>query len=112
MEAEYAACSLATQEAMWLRSFLQDLNLTPKVDDRVEMLCDNIVAIQFAKDLKLHRKTKHIKRRYHFVRDVIKTKEVVIKYIPTNKMITDPLTKSIPRDAFKAHSLSLGLHRV
>ena len=33
MEAKYVACSLATQEAIWLRSFLQVLNLTPRVDD-------------------------------------------------------------------------------
>ena len=76
------------------------------------MLCDNTAAIQFAKDPKFHRKTKHIKRRYHFVQDAIKTKEVAIKYIPTNKMIVDTLTKPIPRDAFKAHSLSLGFRRV
>jgi len=112
MKVEYVACSLATQEAMWLRSFLQNLNLTPRADDPVEMLCDNTAVIQFTKDPKFHQKTKHIKRRYRFVRDAIKTKEVAIKYIPTNKMIADPLIKPIPRDAFKAHSLSLGLRRV
>jgi len=112
MEAGYVACSLATQEAMWLRSFLQDLNLTPRVDDPIEILCDNTAAIQFVKCPKFHRKTKHIKKRYHFMRDGIKIKEVAIKYIPTNKIIADPLIKPIPRDAFKAHSLSLGLRRV
>ena len=112
MEAEYVACSLATQEAMWLRSFLQDLNLTPRVDDHVEILCDNAAVIQFAKHPKFHWKTKHIKRCYHFVRDAIKTKVVAIKYILINRMITDPLTKPIPRDAIKAHSLSLGLRKV
>jgi len=112
MEAEYVACSLATQEAMRRRSFLQDLNLTPRVDDPVEMLCDNTFAIQFAKDPKFHQKTKHIKWCYHFVRDAIKTKEVAIKYIPTSKMIADSLTKPISRDAFKAHLLSLALRRV
>jgi len=69
MEAEYVACSVATQEAIWLRSFPQDLNLTPKVDDPVELLFENTAAIQFAKDPKFHWKTKHIKRRYHFVRN-------------------------------------------
>jgi len=97
---------------MWLWSFLQDLNLTRRVDDLVDMLCDNTATIQFAKDPKFHRKTKHIKRHYHFVQNSTKTKEVAIKYIPTNKMIADPLTKPIPRDAFKAHTLSLGVHRV
>jgi len=75
-------------------------------------MCDNTAAIQFAKDPKFHRKTKHIKRRYHFVRDAIKEKEVVIKYISTSKMLADPLTKPIPRDAFKARAMSLGLHRL
>jgi len=112
MEAEYVACCLATQEAIWLRSFLQDLRLTPKVDDPVELMCDNTAAIQFAKDPKFHRKTKHIKRRYHFVRDAIKEKEVALKYISTSKMLADPLTKPIPRDAFKAHVKSLGLRRL
>ena len=111
LEAEYIACSIATYEAIWLRSFLQDLNLTPKVDDPIELLCDNTTAIQFTKDPKFHRKTKHIKRRYHFVQDAIMTKEIVIKYILTNKMIVDPLTKLIHRDVFKYHMLSLGLHR-
>jgi len=67
MEAEYVACSIATQEAIWLRSFLKDLNLTPKVDDPIELLCDNTTATQFATDPKFHGKTKHIKRRYHFL---------------------------------------------
>ena len=108
-EAEYVACSLATQEVMWLRSFLQDLDLTPRVDDPVKMLRDNTAVIQFTKDPKFHLKTKHIKKRYHFIWNPIKTKEVFIKYISTNKMIDDPLIKLILKDAFKAHSLSLGL---
>jgi len=53
MEAKYVACGIATQEAIWLRSFLQDLNHTPKVDDPVELPCDNTTTIQFAKDLKI-----------------------------------------------------------
>jgi len=97
---------------MWLRSFLQDLNLTLRVDDPIEMLCDNPTAIQFLNDSKFYQKTKHINKRYHFMRDAIKLKEVAIKYIATNKMIVDLLTKPIPRDAFKAHSLSLELRRV
>ena len=75
------------------------------------MMCNNTTVIQFAKDLKFHRKTKHIKRRYHFVRDTNKREEVSINYIPTSKMIVNHLTKLIPRDAFKAHVISLGLHR-
>jgi len=45
MEVEYIAYNIATQEAIWLRCFLQDLNLTPKVDDPIELLCDSTAAI-------------------------------------------------------------------
>ena len=75
------------------------------------MLCDNTAAIQFARDPKFHRKTKHIKRQHHFVRNAIKEQEVAIKYASTSRMIVDSLTKSIPRKAFKAHVMSLGLRR-
>jgi len=85
MQAEYVACSVAIQEEIWLRSFLQDFNITPKVDDLAKLFCGNIAAIQFAKDPKFHLKTKHIKRCYHFVRDAIKTKEITIKYIPITR---------------------------
>ena len=111
-EAEYVACCLAAQEAIWLRNFLQDLSLIPRVDDPIEIWCDNTAAIQYAKDPKFYRKSKHIKRRYHFVRNAIKLKEVVVKFLSTNKMIADPVTKSTPKYVFKAHMMSLGLCRV
>ena len=112
MEAEYVAYYLAIQEAIWLRSFLQDLRLTPRVNHPIEFICDNTAAIQFAKDPRFHRKTKYIKRHYEFVRDAIKEKEVAVRYISTSKMLVYPPNKPIPRDAFKAHVMNLGLHRL
>jgi len=100
------------QEAMRLRIFFKDLYLTPRVNYPFEMLCDNTDTVQFAKDPKFYQKTKHIKRRYHLVRNAIKTNEFAVKYISTNKMIPDLLTKPIPRGAFKAYALSIGLHGV
>jgi len=76
------------------------------------LLCENTAAIQFAKDPKFHRKTKLIKRHYHFVRNAIKEKEVAIKYSSTSRTIVDPLTKPIPKDTCKAHMMSLGLHTI
>jgi len=65
-EIEYVVYSTVMQETMCLRSFLQDLNLTPVVNDPIKMLCHNTIAIQFAKDLKFHWKVKHNKRCYPF----------------------------------------------
>ena len=76
------------------------------------IFCDNIVALVVAKDPKYHVKTKHIKKRYHYIRDVIIKKDVVLKHIFTSNMVTNPLTKPIARDVFVKHVKSLGLCRM
>ena len=75
------------------------------------MLCDSTAVMQFAKHTKFHKKTKHIKRHYDFMGNATKEKEVSFKYVSKSRMIVDPLTKPIPRDAFKDCVMSLGLHR-
>ena len=74
--------------------------------------CDNTTTLAVAKDPKYHEKTKHIKKRYHYIRDVIIEKDVVLKYISTSNMVADPLTKPIARDVFVKHVRSLGLCRM
>ena len=64
MKASYVAYYLTTQEVIWLMSFLWDLNLNPRVYDPIDTICNSTIAIQFIKDMKLHRKTKHIKTCY------------------------------------------------
>ena len=59
---------------------------------------DNTIALAVAKDPKYHGKTKHIKKRYHYIRDAIIKNDVVLKHISTSNMVADPLTKPIARD--------------
>ena len=59
-----------------------------------------------------HGKTKHIQIRYHYVRDMVAQKEVILKHISTSEMVADPLTKPIARDVFIGHVKSLGLCRM
>ena len=76
------------------------------------IFCDNIAALAVAKDPKHHGKTKHIKKRYHYIINTIIEKDVVLKYISTSNMVADPLTKPIARDVFVKHVRSLGLCRI
>lgn len=112
MEAEYVACSAAVQEAVWLRRFLQHLEIVTDASDPVTIHCDSTAALAYAKDPKYHGKSKHIDIRYHYIRDMVAHKEVVLKHISTSLMIADPLTKPIARNAFQAHVRSLGLRRM
>ena len=109
LEAEYVACSAATQDAVWLRRFLQHLEIVKSALEPVTIFCDKTAALAVAKHPKYHGKTKHIKKRYHYIRDAITDKDVVLKYISTNNMVADPLTKPIVRDVFIRHVKFLGL---
>lgn len=112
MEAEYVACFTATQDAVWLKNFLDHLKIVKLASDLVTIYRDNTTAIAVAKKPKYHGKTKHIKMRYHYIRKAINDHDVILKHISTNSMVADPLTKPIARDAFIRHVKSLGLCRM
>uniref|UniRef100_A0A2N9F566 GAG-pre-integrase domain-containing protein n=1 Tax=Fagus sylvatica TaxID=28930 RepID=A0A2N9F566_FAGSY len=112
MEFEYVACSAAIQEAVWLRRFLQRLNIVASAMDPVTIYSDSMAALAYAKDLKYHGKTKHIEIKYHYIRDMVAKKEVFLEHISTKNMLADPLTKPIARDPFHGHIKGLGLRRV
>ena len=112
MEAKYIACFAATQNAVWLKSFLQHLKIVKIALEPVKFFCHNTDAFAVAKDPKYHEKTKYIKKRYHYIRDAIIEKDVILKDIFTNNMVVDPFTKPIARDIFVKHVRSLGLCRM
>ena len=68
-EARYVAVSAVTQEAVWLRRLLADLQALP-VEPTVIME-DNQSAIAIARNPILHARTKHIDIRYHYVREAV-----------------------------------------
>ena len=76
------------------------------------MYCNNMATLVYAKDPKYHGKTKHIQIIYHFVRDMITQNEVVLRHIPTSKMVADLFTKTIASDAFVRYAKSSGLCRI
>ncbi|CAL5374326.1 unnamed protein product [Camellia sinensis] len=111
MEAEFVACSSAVQEAVWLRRFLQHLDVVTHTSDPVTIHCDSMAALAYAKDPKYHGRTKHIDVRFIFIRDILAQKEVILEHIPTSRMVADPLTKPIARDVYLTHVRALGLRR-
>ena len=49
---------------------------------------------------------------FYNVHDTVKWDEIVLKHIPTNKMLVDPFTKLIARDVSKSYNRNLGLYRI
>jgi hypothetical protein len=56
--------------------------------------CDNQSEIFLAKNLDYHSRTKHIDVQYHFIRDMVEDKNVLLEKVDTLENITKSLTNS------------------
>eukprot|EP00253_Pinus_taeda_P014801 PITA_14801 len=92
IEAEYMAATHASKEAVWLQRLCSSKGL---VQGAIRIDCDSQSAIFLANNLAYHSKTKHIDVQYHFVRDMIEEKKVLLVKVDTLKNTTDALTKSV-----------------
>ena len=80
--------------------------------DPVTIYSDSMAVLAYAKDPKYHGKTKYIKIKYHYIRDMVAKREVFLKHISTKNILADPLTKPIARDPFHGHIKGLRLRKV
>ena len=71
MKAEYVAACEAAKEAVWLKKFLSDLGVVRMEQVPITLFCDNIGAIAQSKDLRNHKKGKHIERKYHIIQNIV-----------------------------------------
>jgi len=65
------------------------------VQQAIRIDCDSQSAIFLANNPDYHSKTKHIDVQYHFVRDMVEDKKVLLVKLDTLKNTADALTKSM-----------------
>jgi len=65
------------------------------VHGAIRIDCDSQSAIFLAKNLAYHSKTKYIDVQYHFVRDMIEDKEMLLVKVDTLNNIADTLKKYV-----------------
>ncbi|GJT71733.1 putative RNA-directed DNA polymerase [Tanacetum coccineum] len=94
-ESEYIAACEASKEAIWMKNFIGDLGVVPTVQDPIEIFCDNESAVALTKEPKDHGKSKHIDRKYHFVRSKVAEGHVIVKEIRSEDNPADPFTKAL-----------------
>ncbi|KAH9785565.1 hypothetical protein KPL71_010000 [Citrus sinensis] len=111
-EAEYVAASEAAKEAVWLRKFLQDLEVVPAVTAPLKLFCDNSGAVAQSKEPRNHKKQKHIQRKYHLIRDIVQRGDVEVTQIASQQNLADPFTKAIPGKPFNLHLESMGMREM
>jgi len=97
-EAEYIAASTASTQALWLARLLGDL--LGRDTEAVELRVDSKSALALAKNPVFHERSKHIRVRYHFIRDCLEEGSIKAGYINTNDQLADLLTKPLGRIKF------------
>jgi hypothetical protein len=84
----------AVKEALWYRSWILDRNI------RANIICDNQAAIKLSDNDTIHDRSKHIRLRYHFIRDEKKKNHINVMWIKSSKQQADILTKALDSNAF------------
>ena len=97
-EAEYMAAAAAAQEAIWIRTILNELGF--KQHGPTIIFEDNQGCIKLTENGVSHGRTKHIDIRHHYVREQVARNSIKFKYLQTDKMVADMLTKPLSPPAF------------
>lgn len=102
----------ATKEDIWLKSPLAqqlDNSSTDKGVHAVIIHCDNQGAIAQDKNPEFHARSKHINIQWHYQRERIEDGSVEFRYISTEELIADGLTKALTKEKFLTFRRALGL---
>ncbi|KAG3088906.1 hypothetical protein PI124_g16849 [Phytophthora idaei] len=92
-EAEYMALSLCTQEVLWTRAMLKDMDHEQVGATRVWE--DNQGAIALARNTGYHARTQHVDIRHHFIRENVERRKLNVDYIDTKRQLADMLAKAL-----------------
>uniref|UniRef100_A0A2N9IGQ9 CCHC-type domain-containing protein n=1 Tax=Fagus sylvatica TaxID=28930 RepID=A0A2N9IGQ9_FAGSY len=100
-EAEYMAVAEAAKEALWLKGLVKELGKITLYHPKLSPS-----AIYLAKNQVYHARTKHIDVRFHKIRELIVTGDIVLEKVHTSENAADMLTKPVTTAKFK-HCLDL-----
>ncbi|XP_074356773.1 secreted RxLR effector protein 161-like [Apium graveolens] len=106
-EAEFMAATAAACQAIWLRNLLS--KITGKNVGSVILYIDNKSAIDLANNPVFHGRSKHIDIRYHFIRECVERREIIIRHVSSNLQCADIRTKALSTVKFERMRKLLGV---
>ena len=92
-QAKYQALKEATKKALYLNNIYKYIGKYLKIiyikDSIPTIYIDNKRVKKLAKNLKFYKKSKYIEIIYHFTREAVKNKYIILKYIPNKKQLAN-----------------------
>nr|XP_034931745.1 uncharacterized protein LOC118062152 [Populus alba] len=107
-EAEFVAAASTSSQAIWLRRLLEFLHNNQQQGPTL-IYYDNMSTIKLSKNPVLHRRSKHIDVRFHFLRDLCKEGVIDLVFCKSEDQIADILTKPLKPAIFVKLRNLLGL---
>ena len=65
---------------------------------KISIKYDNTSTINLSKNLIQHSRSKHIKIRYHFIREHVANDDIILEYVNTENQLADIFTKPLRED--------------
>ena len=74
-----------------------------------KIFCDNKSTIALTKNPVFHSRSKHIDIKHHYIRDLIRDKEIVVEYCASEDQTSDIFTKPLKANLFLKLKNMLGM---
>lgn len=103
---------------VWIRGFLKELSILEKILEEgylktilpfKTIFANNQWTVKLTENSKYYQKTKHISIKYHKIQKLVAKGVVYFKWISTNKMVANNLTKPLGICKFKKFVKMLGM---
>ncbi|KAL1219428.1 Retrovirus-related Pol polyprotein from transposon TNT 1-94 [Cardamine amara subsp. amara] len=97
-EAEYIAMGEAAKEALWVQGLVAELGVE---QGGVQLHCDSQSAIYLAKNQVYHARKMHIQIRFHKIRELVASCEIILEKVHTSENAADMLTNPVTTEKFR-----------
>lgn len=107
-EAEYMSLVAATQEGIWIKQFLEEIQNYPL--NAIKIFNDNMGTNELAHNNGYSARSKHMDIKNKFVHEKLNEGIIALEYLQTDEMPADIMTKASTGSKIKKHIVEIGIN--